>query len=96
MVIDRKWIDAATQRHPPKQRGKFAAALLAIKIRQTHIPQKLHEDIFTNTYAVARKPGRLFGYDNPNTVIGRAMTRTWIAQALGQIQSSWTNINLLY
>jgi len=35
-----------------------------------------------------------FGYDNSNTVIGRAMTRNWIGQAFGHIQSSWTDTNL--
>lgn len=92
--ISRDWIDATSLRLPPKQCGKFAAVSLAIKIRQTQMPQKLHKDIFKNTYNVTRKPGRLFGCDNSNTVIGRAMTRNWIGLAFGHIQSSWTDTNL--
>jgi len=68
--ISSEWIDAATQRLPPKKWSRFAAASLAIKIRQSQLPQRLHEDIFRNTYVVSRKPGRLFGYDSSKTMVG--------------------------
>jgi len=92
--ISREWIDAATQRLPPKQWSRFAASSLAIKVKQNQTPQYLKDEIFKNTYTVARKPGRLFGFDDSKSMIGRSLTRNWIGQSLGQIQASWTNMNL--
>lgn len=89
--ISSEWIDAATQRLPPKKWCRFAAASTAIKIKQSQLPQRLHENIFRNTYAVARKPGRLFGYDSSKSLVGRSSTKNWIGQTPGQIQPSWTN-----
>jgi len=90
----RQWIDAATQRLPPTLWWKFTAASLAIKNRQSNQPQRLYEDIFKNTYKITRKPGKFFGYDNSNSLIGRSMTRNLIGQTLAQIQGSWTDTNL--
>jgi len=89
--ISREWIDAATQRLPPKMWCRFAAASMAIKVRQSQYPQRLYEDIFENAYTVSRKPGRLFGYDSSKSLVGRSITKNWIGQTLGQIQSSWSN-----
>jgi len=47
--ISREWIDAATQRLPPKIWCRFAAASLAIKVRQTKEPKHLYDDFFLNT-----------------------------------------------
>jgi len=75
--ISREWIDAATQRLPPKLWGKFAMASLAMKIRQAKAPTGLYCEIFENTYAETRKPGRLFGFDSSRVSVGRSMTKNW-------------------
>jgi len=62
--ISREWVTATTQRVPPRQWGKFAAASLAIKIRQSEVPVNVHANIFNNTFTQNRKQGRLFGYDS--------------------------------
>jgi len=92
--ISRVWIDAATQRLPPKKWCRFAAASLAIKVRKCQAPRYLNDELFKNTYTEVRKPGRLFGYDSSKSMTGRAITKNWIGQTLGQIQASWTNSNL--
>jgi len=92
--ISREWIDAATQRLPPKLLGKFATASLAIKIRQAKAPLGLYEEIFKNTYAETRKPGRLFGFDSSRVSVGRSMTKNWIGQTLGHIKTAWTESHL--
>jgi len=38
-------------------------------------------------YSLARKPGRLFGYDSLKILSGRAQTKNWIGSALGDIKS---------
>jgi len=92
--ISREWIDAATQRLPPKLWCRFAAASLAIKVRQSREPRYLHDEFFLNTYTEARKPGRLFGYDSSKGMIGRSQTKNWIGQTLGQIKNPWTTSSL--
>jgi len=92
--IKREWIDAATQRLQPRVWGKFAATLLAIKIWQTQMPHRVYEEIFKNTYTIARKPGLLFGYDNSKSRSGRQITKNWLGQALGQIKYPWTDSTL--
>jgi len=44
--VPRKWVTASTQRLPPKQWGKFAAASLDMKICQTGVPERIYEDMF--------------------------------------------------
>jgi len=88
--IPREWLTAATQRLPPRQWGKFAASSLAIKIRQNKAPVNIYSTIFTNTYSITRKQGRLFGFDSSKTMQGRAITRNWIGTTLGAIKSPWT------
>jgi len=78
----------------PKQWGKFAAASLAMKICQTGVPERIYEDMFTNTYLLKRKPGRLFGFDSSKTALGRAISRNWIGSTLGNIKSAWTDSHL--
>jgi len=92
--ISREWVTTATQRLPPRQWGKFAAASLAIKIRQSEVPVNVHANIFKNTYTLNRKQGRLFGYDSSKTVQGRAMTKNWIGTTLGNIKSPWIDVVL--
>jgi len=50
--------------------------------------------VFKNTYSLARKPGRLFGFDSSKTLQGRGQTKNWIGNTLGDIKSSWTNDDL--
>jgi len=65
---------------------------LIMKIRRTQLPVMVNNDLFKNTYTLARKPGRLFGYDSSKTFSGRGQTKNWIVSALGDIKSSWTDI----
>lgn len=92
--IPREWIDAATQRLPPKIWCRFAAASLAIKVRQSREPRYLCDNFFQNTYAEARKPGRLFGFDSSRGMVGRSQTKNWIGQTLGLIKTPWTSSDL--
>jgi len=90
----RDWVTAVTQRLPPRQWGKFAAASWAIKIWQSKVPEKVYGNIFENTYTLSRKHGCLFEFDSSKTAQGRAMTKNWIGSTLGSIKSSWTDLDL--
>jgi len=67
---------------------------LIMKIRRTQLPVMVYNDVFKKTYTLARKPGRLFGYDSLKTLSGHAQTKNWIGSALGDIKSSWTDSKL--
>lgn len=92
--IPREWVTTATQRLPPRQWENFVASSLAIKIRQTCVPEKIYGNIFKNTYTLSRKEGRLFGYDSSKTVQGRAMSKYWIGSILGTIKTPRTDSNM--
>jgi len=57
-------------------------------------PPPLYISIFANTYCKRRSPGLLFAYAASTTAIGRAITKNWIGQALGQIKQQWSGKSL--
>jgi len=65
----------------PSQWSRFAAVSLIMKIRRTQLPVMVYNDVFKKTYTLARKPGRLFGYDSLKTLSGCAQTKNWIGSA---------------
>jgi len=74
--------------------AKFAAVSLIMKIRRDRLPVMIFNNVFKNTYVIARKPGRLFGFDSSKMSHGRAITKNWIGTAIGDIKSRWTENEL--
>jgi len=87
--MSRDRITLLTKRMPPKTWMRYAACSLAIKIRLSGKPDGL-QSIFDNTFGKSRSVGRLFGYDNSSTKVGRCITKNWIGSTLGMIKQPWT------
>jgi len=88
--ISRTTVDRLTNRLPPKEYAKFVSCSFAMKIYYSQTPVNLGKSIFLNTYVKTRSPGRIFGFDNSKSRLGRQATRNWIGQNLSQIKDDWT------
>jgi len=88
--MGRTWEDIIAERASPDEWADFAVSKMFVHTMLNCKPERIHQNILSQSYSENRKPGLMFVFDASQKKIGRQAIQNRLSTLSKKIKMSWT------